>query len=101
MNQVKSTSESYVINKMSTRPVSPFIAFCLARRSELQAANPNANYGEIGMVLTALWKSKTQSEKDAYAQPSSAPAPVPELRRSGRLRNKRLGLNFWGSKINK
>jgi hypothetical protein len=93
---------------MSTRPVSPFIAFCNSRRDEVKAANPNAEFGKIGMLLSTLWKNMSQSEKDAYAQPRKAPEPVPapvqnepELRRSSRVRNKNLGLNFWGNKINK
>jgi HMG (high mobility group) box len=93
---------------MYTRAVSPFIVFCNSRRAELKAANPGANYGEIAMVLSLLWKSMSQSEKDAYAQPRKAPESVPvpaqtepELRRSSRLRNKNLGLNFWGLKIKK
>jgi hypothetical protein len=91
-----------------SRPISPFIAFCKANRDEVKAANPNANFGDIAKILTTLWK-----EKCAYVEPrhdyvlrerapASAPAPAnePELRRSARLRNKRLGLNFWGCKIN-
>lgn len=86
-----------------SRPVSPFIAFCHANREEVKAANPKANFGDIAQILTTLWK-----EKVAYVEPRSvqvvAPAPAPanepELRRSARLRNKRIGLNFWGCKIN-
>lgn len=134
VNQLAKAKQS--TNKMSTRAMSPFIAFCNSRRKELAAANPNANFGEIGMVLGMIWKSMTQSEKDAFmekwnsqqttvasgtsssepevrssvkearAQPSRDQQPVvvssePEVRQSARLRNKRLGLNFWGGKINK
>jgi hypothetical protein len=91
---------------MSTRAVSPFIAFCKSKRDEVKAANPKAEFGKIGMLLSTLWKSMSQSEKDAYAEPrcrqqNFVAANEPELRRSSRLRNKRLGLNFWGCKINK
>jgi hypothetical protein len=45
------------------------------------------------------------SAKKARAQPSRNQTVVvssePEVRRSARLRNKSLGLNFWGGKINK
>jgi hypothetical protein len=91
---------------MSTRAVSPFIVFCNSRRDEVKAANPNAAVGDIARLLAELWKNTQRSEKEAYEKPRKAPEPVPaqnepELRRSSRLRNKNLGLNFWGNKINK
>jgi hypothetical protein len=91
---------------MTRATVSPFIAFCKANRDEVKAANPNANFGDIAKILTSLWKEMIESEKVAYVEPrrvqvvATAPASEPELRRSARLRNKRLGLNFWGCKIN-
>jgi len=95
---------------MSTRAVSPFIVFCNSKRGELQAANPKAEFGEIGVKLAVLWKSMSQSERDEYADKwrgqqtvvaSRTRSSEPEVRRSARLRNKSLGLNFWGGKINK
>ena len=91
---------------MSTRPVNPFIAFCNAKRDEVRAANPTAAFGDMGKLFATLWKSMSQNEKDAYAEPRCSQQNVvaasePELRRSSRLRNKRLDLNFWGCKINK
>jgi hypothetical protein len=92
---------------MSTRAVSPFIVFCNSKRGELAAAYPKTNFGEIGVKLAVLWKSMSDSERRAYAEPrndvvaSTACSSEPELRRSSRLRNKRLGLDFWGRKINK
>jgi len=91
------------INIMSSyvkRPMSPYIAFCHARRDELRAANPTANFGDIAKILAALWKSKTQSERDAYANVAQTAADKmvtrestnePVLRRSSRLRNQQLG----------
>jgi len=87
------------------RRSSPFIAFCNAKRDEVKAANPTAQFGEMGRLLFTLWEGLTESEKAMYMAPSSCNVSVPAntsepgLRRSSRLRNKRLGLNFWGSKM--
>jgi hypothetical protein len=102
--------------------VSPFIVFCNEHRDEIKAANPNVQFGEIGRLLAIRWKEMSDRERMAYVVPYSArlangippretrhaPAPTPattpsepEMRRSSRLRNKRLGLDFWGLKINK
>lgn len=48
-------------------PVFLYIAFCNSRRAEIAAANPTATYAEIAAVLTAIWKSLSESEKAAYA----------------------------------
>jgi hypothetical protein len=91
---------------------SPFIAFCRAKRSEVKAANPNAEFGQMGRLLRYHWNQLNESEKASYALPrkghqSNRPVNIPfsstpqndtELRRSSRLKNKRLGVNFWGIK---
>ena len=81
-----------------SRPVSPFITFCYAKRDEVKAANPNAEFGEIARILSSLWKEKT-----AYVEPRRvqlvASVNEPGLRRSSRLRNKNLGLDFWGLRV--
>jgi len=86
-----------------TRPVSPFIAFCKAKRDEVKAANPKAEVGDMGRLLSARWKELSESEKAVYSFPRSVSKneSEPVLRRSARLRNKSLGLDFWGLKINK
>jgi len=102
---------------MSRITMSPFIVFCNKHRDEIRAANPNVQFGEIARLLSTRWKETSQFERMAYVVPSSvranailpretrsasAPTPSePEVRRSSRLRNKRLGLDFWGLKINK
>jgi hypothetical protein len=80
---------------------SPFIEFCYANRDAVKAANPTAGFGEIGKLLSARWIEVKAAEKAVY---SDAPNPIrveqePELRRSSRLRNKRLGRDFWGVKL--
>ena len=85
------------------RAVSPFIAFCYANRDDVKAANPKANFGDIARILMNLWKEMNNEERvptHDYSLRERAPKNEPELRRSARLRNKRLGLNFWGCKIN-
>ncbi|NBO25005.1 MAG: hypothetical protein EBU93_07235 [Chlamydiae bacterium] len=96
----KLLSESYKsINKMST---SPFIKFCQEKRDEVKAANPNANFGDVGMILASLWKEMNQIERKMRVEPRSQVTEAESgLRRSARLRNKRLGLNFWGFKLKK
>lgn len=86
----------------SERRVSPFIAFCKAKRDEVAAANPRANFGRVGSLLTALWKEMSDSEKAVYSIPHSynKNASKSGLRRSSRLRNKELGVNFFGVKLN-
>lgn len=92
-----------------SRPECPFIAFCKANRVQVKAANPTAEFGDVGRMLSDEWKQLNESEKAVYANSNKnhghtiAPTShdsqnVLGLRRSNRLRNKRLGLNFWGSK---
>jgi hypothetical protein len=85
----------------STNTTSPFIAFCNAKRAEVKAANPNANFGDIARLLSVAWKELNETKKSAYKAPhkNNESESEPGLRRSSRLRNKRLGLNFWGTKI--
>ena len=89
------------MNKMCT---SPFIKFCQEKRDIVKAVNPNANCGDIGMILASMWKEMNQIERTTRVEPRSQ---VPEsesdsgLRRSARLRNKHLGVNFWGLKLKK
>jgi hypothetical protein len=121
-------------------PLSPFLCFCHANRETVRAANPTARFGDMGRLLSAIWRDMSESDKAIYSNPvvqlmarqmsdmiqergdlrllvdravarsrtnqvtpvhvvAPAPANDPELRRSSRLRNKRLGLNFWGCKI--
>jgi hypothetical protein len=95
-------NESYKsINKMST---SPFIKFCQEKRDEVKAANPNAKFGDIGKILASIWKEMNQIERTTRVEPRSQVTESESdsgLRRSARLRNKRLGLNFWGLKLKK
>ena len=95
---------------MTTRTISPFIAFCHANRDAVKAANPDVSFGDMGRILSCLWKEKNESESKGHATPCHVydlrqravePENAPELRRSSRLRNKRLGLNFWGLKEKK
>jgi hypothetical protein len=92
LNQ-QQVSNSKAINNMS-RPVSPFIVFCHAKRDELKAANPSANFEEISVLLAKLWRSISQIERDAYVRQSDA-----GLRRSSRLRNKLRRVDFFGCKL--
>lgn len=83
---------------------SPFIEFCFANRDAVKAANPKAGFGEIGKLLSALWFEQKTAEKTVYSEPRNTvhfqvAESEPELRRSARLRNKRLGVDFWGRKL--
>lgn len=85
---------------------SAYISFCKAKRAEVKAANPNLSLGYTSPILFRLWKELSESEKSAYGDPHSFNSNKNNkaqsesgLRRSSRLRNKRLGLNFWGTKI--
>jgi hypothetical protein len=58
----------------------------------------------MGKLLRNLWNKLSESEKSSYEAPHKNNAVAtsycePGLRRSSRLRNKRLGLDFWGLKI--
>jgi hypothetical protein len=88
----------------TNRTVSPFIAFCKAKRDEIKAANPTSELGDMGRLLSAAWKELSESEKAVYAVNHKNYAVATSqceygLRRSNRLRNKRLGLDFWGTKL--
>jgi hypothetical protein len=81
---------------------SPYISFCNAKRHEVKAANPNAAFGDIAKLLRNIWNELSESEKASYNHKNNEDVngqPEPVVRRSNRLRNKRLGLNFWGIKL--
>ena len=87
-----------------------YLAFCVANREEVKAANPSAEVGDMGRLLRTRCNMLSESEKAMYDKPrveiqmdlNNEPTqdnePNQVLRRSSRLRNKRLGLNFWGLK---
>jgi hypothetical protein len=86
------------------RPISPFIAFCKANRDEIKAANPSAELGYTGRMLSASWKELSESEKAVYATNHTnyivaSNQCEPGLRRSSRLKNERLGVDFFGIKL--
>jgi len=93
--------------------MSGYIAFCIANREEVKAANPSAEFGDMGCLLRTRWNGLSESEKAMYdkppvkvqndqnIEPTQDNEPDQVLRRSSRLRNKRLGLNFWGLKEKK
>jgi hypothetical protein len=88
---------------VSTRSsVSPFIAFCKANSVELRTANPTAKIGDIGGLMWDRWSKLSEVEKAVYRPAirsrESVPPSEPTLRHSARLRNKQLGLDFWGLK---
>jgi len=68
-------------------------------RDEVKAANPTAEFGEMGRLLRARWNNMNETEKASYAVGRESEPCESGLRRSSRLRNKRLGLNFWGLKL--
>jgi len=78
---------------------SSYIVFCKAMRDEVRVANPTAEFGQMGRLLRARWNNMSETEKASYAVRSQSEPCVFGLRRSSRLRNKRLGLNFWGIKL--
>jgi len=88
-----------------SRPVSPFIVFCHAKRNEIKAANPNAKFGDIAKLLTAEWKKLNASQEQTYVRQNVTVSLTPEpssdagLRRSSRLRNKLRGVDFFGRKL--
>lgn len=82
--------------------MSAYIAFCTANRDAFKASNPRAELGDMGRLLRAHWNGLSEREKAIYAEPgikiSFTNEREQDLRRSSRLRNKRLGLDFWGIK---
>jgi hypothetical protein len=86
---------------MSRQTVSPFIEFCKANREEVKAANPTANFGDMGRLLKVRWDELNEAKKSAYQVKKPDTSDEPGLRRSSRLRNQRLGLDFWGLKLKK
>jgi hypothetical protein len=78
---------------------SAYIAFCKENRDEVKAVNPAAAFGDMGRLLRDRWNNMSESEKETYASMKNNSSDA-GLRRSSRLRNKRLGVNFWGIKQN-
>lgn len=85
---------------------SAYIAFCKVNRDEVKAANPGAQFGDMGRLLRARWNKMSDREKAVYSKPRQVQVDSSTnvqsehgVRRSSRLRNKRLGLDFWGLKI--
>lgn len=89
------------------RTNSPFIAFCNANRERVKSSNPNVEFGHTAHLLSDEWKQLNDNEKAVYANTqknhgittNSQSPNVLGLRRSSRLRNKRLGLDFFGCKL--
>ena len=80
---------------------SPYIEFCYANRDAVRAENPTAVCGEMGKLLYARW---IEQKKAVYSEPRNTVCFAvveneQELRRSSRLRNKRLGRDFSGRKL--
>ena len=77
----------------------PFIVFCQEKREAVSEANPSASFGDISILLAESWKALSDAERHAYANPdltlsrsrSDVYKTAPVMRRSNRLRNKRLG----------
>jgi hypothetical protein len=93
---------------------SAYIAFCKENREAVKAANPNAKFGDMGRLFLARWNEMSAEERSVYTNPKSntqgndeslhVETEIPSevgLRRSSRLRNKSMGLDFWGLKIKK
>jgi len=90
----------------TNRAVSPFIAFCYAKRDDIKAANPTAELGYTGRMLSASWKELSESEKAVYVANHTNYIVANSqcelgLRRSTRLKNELHGVNFWGLKLKK
>ena len=66
-------ARSNVRSQSIKSPVSPFIAFCHANRDAVKAANPNAEFGEMGKILAVMWKEMKRSEEPPQPKPK---APV-------------------------
>ena len=45
-----------------------YITFCVLKRPEVIAANPNASFGELGRMLGAIWNSMSDTDKAPYTQ---------------------------------
>lgn len=86
------------------RQQSPFIAFCYAKRDEIKATNPSSDVGDIGKILSNVWKDMSDSEKAVYSCSLNGCNNNKDknnqqelgLRRSSRLRNKLRKVNFFG-----
>lgn len=50
---------------------SAYMMFCSSKRSEVQAANPAANFAELGKILGQMWASYTPDEKKIYVEQAS------------------------------
>ena len=46
--------------------MSAYIKFSQAKRSEIQAANPGAGFGELGKLVGAEWQKLSPAEKASY-----------------------------------
>ena len=70
-----------------------YLAFCVANREEVKAANPAAEFGDMGRLLRTRWNMLSESEKAMYDKPRvtiQMDLPDQGVRQSSRLRNKRL-----------
>lgn len=44
-------------------PMTPYITFCVEKRSEIRTMYPDANFSDIGRMLGQIWGSMTADEK--------------------------------------
>ena len=48
----------------------PYIIFCKQKRAAVQAANPNATFGQMGVILGTIWRQMSEEEKTPYVKAS-------------------------------
>jgi hypothetical protein len=63
---------------------SAYTLFCNDKRPEVVAANPEAKFYEVGRVLGAAWKARTDEENEKYqAEARRAVASFSAVRETG------------------
>ena len=92
--------------------MTPFSVFFRENHAKFAADNPEESFACIVRLARNSWEDMKRSEQEAYSESRNVnlgeirtqvnvPTSEQPLRRSSRLRNKRLGLDFWGLKLNK
>ena len=57
------SGQTQVTKPKRTQAPSAYITFCVTKRPEVIAANPNASFGELGRMLGAIWNSMSDADK--------------------------------------
>eukprot|EP00475_Leptophrys_vorax_P023292 TRINITY_DN31872_c0_g1_i1.p1 TRINITY_DN31872_c0_g1~~TRINITY_DN31872_c0_g1_i1.p1 ORF type:complete len:265 (+),score=82.34 TRINITY_DN31872_c0_g1_i1:32-796(+) len=66
VDKARYQSEKDAVPKKPKKPLTAFMIFSKAKRAEVKKENPEADFGQLGKLLGALWKGLSDEQKVPY-----------------------------------